>query len=100
MAGVELRKSNPSVYSEDEFFNLTVVKRPQITLYDLTVATDTGNVRKTQETLKRLSDVPTVFIGSETPDLGLIVFGVLISAQPTIPHHSMHTTKITFRELL
>lgn len=100
VAGVDLRTQSFTRYQEDEFGNLLLVKRPSVTLYDLNISTDTGNVSRTQKLVKSLEGVPTVFIGSENPELGLIVFGVLISAQPTIPHHNMHTTKITFRELL
>ena len=100
LADVDLRNQSYSRFEEDDFGNLLIVKRPVVTLYDMSIATDTGNVARTQRLMKDLMEVPTVFVGSETSELGLILFGVLTSASPTIPHKKMHTTKITFRELL
>lgn len=100
LAGVDLRSKSFTRYDDDEFANLTLVKRPKVTLYDMDIAVDNGNVKRTQEMLKDLSDIPTVIVGSEDPELGLIVFGVLISHDNAIPHKDMHQIKVTFRDLI
>lgn len=100
LAGVDLRSKSFTKYEEDEFANLTLIKRPKVILYDMNISVDNGNVKKTQELLKRLSDIPTVIVGSEVQELGLIVFGVLISHDNAIPHKDMHQIKTTFRELV
>lgn len=62
---------------EDEFGNVTIVRRLSARLTEMQCSKLGANFRATDDVLDKISGTFTVFVGSEEPERGLILFGFL-----------------------
>lgn len=95
-----LRRQLFTRYIEDQFGNLTTIKRASAGLPTLDLHVRNGNVRRTERILSDLEGLATVFLAAENPLNALTIFGVLQDFEIIVETKDFHRVKLKIRGLL